>query len=121
MIGWQDHHRRLGIACGDPSNAERNGGCGVAFLRFGKDVFRWQIGQHGAHACELLGIGEDDNVLPRHHTFETVDGQFEQGFVSEELEQLFGLGISADRPKTLAAAAGEDEGITRRRGTHVVW
>ena len=79
LIGGEDHHRCLGIACGDESDAECDGGGGVAFGGFGKDVFGRKFGGDFADFFDLQLVCEDEDVFRRDKAVETRDGLVQQG------------------------------------------
>ena len=57
LVGGKDGHSGVGIACGDESDAESNGGSGVAFGGFGKDVFGGEFGRDFANGFFLERVG----------------------------------------------------------------
>ena len=70
-------------------------------------------GQHGggiAHGIELLGVGEDEDVFEWDEAVEAADGLFEQGAGAEQIEQLFGAGVAAQRPEAGAGTTGKNQG-----------
>lgn len=109
VVGGQHHHGGAGVAGGHPTDGKGDGGACVAFVGFGDDVFDREIFEDGADAVELLMVGEDQDVFFGNETFKAVDGVLQKGLVVEQAEQLFGAFVAAQGPKSLAAAAGEDE------------
>jgi hypothetical protein len=97
---------------------ERHGRRGVALGRFGENVLRREHRSHLADRIDLLGVGQDQDVLGRNQAVEAGDGLLEQGGVAEEVEQLFRPGIAAEGPEAGAGAAGEDQGVGGRWGGH---
>ena len=64
-----------------------------------------------AHGVHLQGVGEDEDVFQRNEAVEAADRLLEQGAVAEEVEQLLGAGVAAQRPEAGAGAAGENQGV----------
>ena len=118
LIGGEHDHEGVGIPRGDESDTEGDGGRGVALGGLRENVLGRQHAGDLADRGFLLGIGQDQDVLPRDQAVEPADGLLQQGLLAEELEKLLGPGIPAEGPEAGAGAAGEDEGVGGGRGGH---
>src|ERR1700731_3981591 len=103
------------ISSCDPARAERDRRRGVALGRFGDDVLFRKTFQQIANSFFLFDVSENKNALVRHEAIESRDCFLEQGALGYQAQQLLRTITPAQRPETLAAAAGENEGINRIR------
>ena len=71
---------------------------------------------HPTNFFLLKGVRENEDVFDRDEPFEPGNGLIEQSSVIEQIEELFGFGVSAEGPETSAASTGENEGIVRAHG-----
>lgn len=111
LVGGEDHHDGVGVAGGNESDAEGNGGCGIAFGGLGEDIFGGEFFGDGADGIELEGVGEDEDVFRGDEAFEAVDGLFEECSGAEEVEELFGFVVATEGPEAGAGSTGENEGV----------
>src|SRR6266513_2882449 len=113
MIRGENEHGRCMIASHDPASPKRDRGSGIAFRRFSNDVFFWKIPEQFANSALLFGVRQDQNALIRNKTLKARQSFFEQSFIRNQAQQLFGPGTPAQRPETFTAAAGEDKRVYR--------
>ena len=102
LIGGENHHDSLGIAGGDDADAEGDGGCGIAFGWFRDDVLGGEHGGELANGGDLFFVGENEDILDRNETVESIDGLGEKGAAVEQVEQLFRFVIAAEGPEARA-------------------
>ncbi len=102
LIGGENHHDSLGIAGGDDTDAEGDGGCGIAFGWFRDDVLGGEHGGELANGGDLFFVGENEDILDRNETVESIDGLSEKGAAVEQVEQLFRFVIAAEGPEARA-------------------
>ena len=57
LVRGQDGHGGVGITCGDESDAESDGGSGIAFGGFGENVFGGEFGRDFANRFFLERVG----------------------------------------------------------------
>src|SRR5262252_2277971 len=117
MIGGQNEHGSCVIASHDPSSAERHRWSRVTFGGFSDDILLWKIPQQFANRALLFGVRQDQNTFIRNKTLKPGQRFFEQSFIGNEAQQLFGAGTAAQWPEAFTAAAGENKGVYR--GGHV--
>lgn len=112
LVCGEDHHDGVRAAGGDPADAEGDGWGGVAFGWFRDDVVCGDAVAHEhADGSDLFLVGEDEGIFRGDEAFEALDGLFEERVVTEELEELFGAGVAAERPETAAASACENDSV----------
>src|SRR5437879_4687166 len=111
VIGGKNDHDGCVIANCHPAGAERDGSSGVAFGRLRYNVFLWKIPEQFANGAFLLRVRQDQNALGRDKAFQACQSFFEQSFVGDEAQKLFGTGPPAQWPKAFAASTGEDERV----------
>ncbi len=111
VIGGQDGHDGAWVPAADPGGAQGDGGGGVAFVWLCDDVFVGQGVADLSNGFFLEVVGKDEDVFVGYQSLEAADGVTEEGGVGEQLKELLGFGIAAERPEPFAAAAGQHEGI----------
>ena len=73
VIGRQHEHRRGMIARRDPTRAESDGRRGIAFRRFGHDIFLRQIRQQLTHGRFLFDVRQNQNAFRRDQAIQPRD------------------------------------------------
>jgi hypothetical protein len=106
MIGWENDHDGCVIASCHPAGAERDGSSSIAFGRLGYNVLLWEIPQQFANRVFLFGVRQDQSALGRDKAFKARQSFFEQSFVGDEAQKLFGTGPPAQGPKAFTASTG---------------
>ena len=107
-------HRGFRVPRGHPSHTQGNGRRSIPLGGFGDDIFGREILRKRAHGGFLIRVGKDENVLCRNESFQPGKRGAEECFAAEKGQELLRSGFPAEGPKTLAAAACEDEDIKGR-------
>ena len=83
---------------------------GIALSRLWNERAFGEAGQGLADARDLLVVGEDQKMGGfAGEGLESEDSLLEQGLGGDQFEEVFGLGLSAEGPETLAGASRHDE------------
>jgi hypothetical protein len=106
MIGGQNDHDGCVIASCHPAGAERDGSSRIAFGWLRYDILLWKIPEQFANGAFLLRVRQDQSALGRDKAFKARQSFFEQSFVGDEAQKLFGTGPPAQWPKAFTASAG---------------
>ena len=86
------------------------GGSGITLGRFGNEGAFREAWQSVANTGDLLVVGEDQKMGGfAGEGLESEDSLLEQGLGGDQFEEVFGLGLSAEGPETLAGASRHDE------------
>ena len=113
VIGRQHEHGRGVLPGRDPAGAKRHRRRRVALGRFSQNIFFRESAEQFTHGRFLLDIGQDENSFTRDQAFQPSDSFLEQRPFGYKPKQLFGARPAAQRPKTFATPAGENEGVDR--------
>jgi hypothetical protein len=111
VIRREHHHGGGVIAHGHPSRAQSERRGSVAFRRFGHDILWRQFLEQGAHTFLLVGVGEHENAFGRNPVSHPGQRLLEKRVFGNEAQQLLWKSSPAQRPKTFAAAARENQCI----------
>ena len=60
----------------------------------------------------ILDARQDENAIIGYQSAQAVNGQIDQGLAAEQLQEMLGLVLAAQRPESRSRAAGHDHGIT---------
>jgi hypothetical protein len=95
MIGGKNKHGRRMIASHDPSCPERDRSSSVTFSGFSNDILFWKTPEQFANRDLLFGVCQDQNAFMRDKISKASQRFFEESFLGNEAQQLFGAGTAA--------------------------
>jgi len=116
-VGGEEDDDGIGIEPVDEGGAECAGGGGVAFGRFGDELTGGEVGEDGAAAFDLRGVGEDEDLAAWESVLDAADGLFEEGSFRKKRHEVLRRGGAAEGPEAFAAATGHDAGVGLLHGS----
>ena len=116
VIGAQRHQHRRGILVGHQRGGEADARRAVAPHGLGDNVLLGQHRQGLLGGGRVVGGGDDQHALGRHHRQHALDGLLDERAPARQRQQLLGPLLPAQRPKPRAGPAGHNHNIGIARG-----